>query len=174
MPYVPWCVSTEKLLNSLFAMWGGVKVAVHVIWKWFFFCTVKAFFSFTMTSSKFEHVSTNTEQQSETSTGYSDGELRRGTTLYQRPRVQPVRKMRHDVIFRTCVITMIHRNVQPHVSMKWQRELATDSRGHGWGAPTPISVLELTKNEVDEGSLSRTCSSEFHPKPLSARAIIPT
>ena len=81
----------------------------------------KSLFSFTMTSSKFEHVSTNTEQQSETSTGYSDGELRRGTTLYQRPRVQPVRKMRHDVIFRTCVITMIHRNVQPHVSMKWQR-----------------------------------------------------
>ena len=54
------------------------------------------------------------------------------------------------------VITMSHRNVQPPVSIKWQ---ATDSRGHWWGAPTPllrgsvhpISVFELAKNEVDGG-----------------------
>ena len=63
------------------------------------------------------------------------------------------------------VITMSHRNVKPHVSIKWQ---ATDSRGHRWGAPTPllrgsvhpISVLESAKNEVDGGSLSRTLGSE--------------
>ena len=64
----------------------------------------------------------------------------------------------------TCVITMSHRNMQPHVSIKWQ---ATDSRGHWRGAPTsllrgsvhPISVLELPKNEVEGGSLSRTTSA---------------
>ena len=34
----------------------------------------------------------------------------------------------------TCIITMSHRNVQPHVSIM----LAADSRGHWWGAPTPL------------------------------------
>ena len=51
---------------------------------------------------------------------------------------------------RTCVVTMSHRNVQPHVSITWR---ATDTRGHWWGAPTPL----YPKKEVDGGILSRTC-----------------
>ena len=39
-------------------------------------------------------------------------------------------KQQGSKTLRTCVIAMSHRNVKPHVSIKWQRQLATDSKGH--------------------------------------------